>query len=346
MQIEDLIKSLPQDESYQLPISNKTLRRAIYDVFGGIDFYSKRPISFEDMVIDHVIPQSLGGPDHIFNYVPSTQDINGKKSNKVDIEGLVPLLYIIKIHFAPKVVKRFNSLSRSKQQTKKEPKQIKQQPEPQRYIDFKEPKTIEQQRAYRQEVVEYIKGQIDQIKSCYLGPGGKDLTLNVTDQFQFSTEMYYRSVGYIGFRTPGLVFTKIFEKHSLSFQSSNHQDMIDAIYPFVKEKEYTVNWEEEFPIKTDSQKVSDVMSGILNGLEHDEKSLIDEWNKKQKEYKEIAEKYGYQHRIPVIENWFEKYEEMREQKREKEWNEYLELVETTKKLIKANELILEHRSRS
>lgn len=37
-------------------------RRAIYDHWGGTDWYTGRPIAFADMDLDHLIPHSRGDP--------------------------------------------------------------------------------------------------------------------------------------------------------------------------------------------------------------------------------------------------------------------------------------------
>lgn len=88
-----------------MDISNHNLRTAIYKVFGGRCFYTGRKVSEEDMVIDHVVPKSKGGEDSPYNYVLTTKDINSSKSDKIDLDGVDPILYLIRTVYAPKVLR-------------------------------------------------------------------------------------------------------------------------------------------------------------------------------------------------------------------------------------------------
>lgn len=88
---------------WNLPTSDKKLRKAIYEAFKGKCFYSQRELTLENMHIDHVIPQSKGGPDNVYNYVLCEKEINLGKRAKLDWVALVPMLGIIRTHFVGKV---------------------------------------------------------------------------------------------------------------------------------------------------------------------------------------------------------------------------------------------------
>lgn len=94
-------------EEANVLISNKHLRRAIYDVFGGKDIYTGEEIAFEDMRIDHFVPSSKGGPDNIFNYVVTNARINSRKSAAFDPAAAIPMLSLIRTVYAPKVLQKY-----------------------------------------------------------------------------------------------------------------------------------------------------------------------------------------------------------------------------------------------
>lgn len=85
--------------------TNKNLRKAIFKAFDGHCFYSGKKLSEDAFEIDHVVPKSKGGEDSIYNYVLVSKDINHKKSDKQDEETVAKILYIVKIAYAPKVLK-------------------------------------------------------------------------------------------------------------------------------------------------------------------------------------------------------------------------------------------------
>ncbi|MDR7318942.1 HNH endonuclease domain-containing protein [Brevibacillus nitrificans] len=98
------------DINAKISKSNPTLRKAIYKVHQGKCFYTGREIAFDDMVIDHILPVSKGGQDIISNYVPTTTEINSKKSSKVEEDLIERVLYINKLNYAESVLKTFLSL--------------------------------------------------------------------------------------------------------------------------------------------------------------------------------------------------------------------------------------------
>jgi hypothetical protein len=87
------------------PISNRKLRDAIYDAFEGKCFYTGQPVKKEDMVIDHIRPKDKGGKDSIFNYALTSKRLNAQKNTKVDDGMIDRMLYIVKLVYAPKVIK-------------------------------------------------------------------------------------------------------------------------------------------------------------------------------------------------------------------------------------------------
>ena len=91
----------------KISISNPKLRKAIYEVFEGMCFFTGQQVALEDMTIDHIVPRSKGGADDVYNYVLTSRHLNAKKKAKLDIKGVEPSLYIIKLVYAPKVLKRF-----------------------------------------------------------------------------------------------------------------------------------------------------------------------------------------------------------------------------------------------
>jgi len=89
----------------RFPTSSPYVRNAVYAAFGGIDFYTGRPLAKHEMSIDHIVPRSLGGEDNVFNYIPTRQSINSAKCDKYDPISAAPLLHIVRVHFAPRVLR-------------------------------------------------------------------------------------------------------------------------------------------------------------------------------------------------------------------------------------------------
>ena len=57
-------------------------RRDIYNRYAGHCAYCGKKIEFDDMTIDHIVPQSKGGKDTVENTVPSCQLCNNQKSDR------------------------------------------------------------------------------------------------------------------------------------------------------------------------------------------------------------------------------------------------------------------------
>jgi hypothetical protein len=92
-------------------LSEPILRIAIHEAFEGRDIYTGLPLAYNEMSIDHIVPRSKQGAfdrtgqtlDNIFNYAPTTQEINNAKGAKFDHEHL-QILELIKNVYAPRVL--------------------------------------------------------------------------------------------------------------------------------------------------------------------------------------------------------------------------------------------------
>jgi len=93
--------------------TDKRLREAMLQVFGNKCFYSGRPIENNNFEIDHIVPKSRGGEDSVYNYVLASKDINRKKRDRIDKETIAKLLYIVKIVYAPKVLRLLDKIDYS-----------------------------------------------------------------------------------------------------------------------------------------------------------------------------------------------------------------------------------------
>ena len=91
----------------QIPISDKTLRKAIYNVHRGRCFYTGRNIDFKDMRIDHIKPKTLGGEDSIINYVLCCYEINIMKFNHYNEQFGAIVREINDLLFTEKVVSEY-----------------------------------------------------------------------------------------------------------------------------------------------------------------------------------------------------------------------------------------------
>ena len=57
-------------------------RRDIYNCYAGHCAYCGKKIEFDDMTIDHIVPQSKGGKDTPENTVPACQLCNNQKADR------------------------------------------------------------------------------------------------------------------------------------------------------------------------------------------------------------------------------------------------------------------------
>ncbi len=80
-----------------VPMPTKT---GVYRRDRGVCAYCGRAISFEDASMDHIVPQSLGGPATWENLVNACRRCNEKKANRTPEQANMPLRFK---PFTPKV---------------------------------------------------------------------------------------------------------------------------------------------------------------------------------------------------------------------------------------------------
>ena len=124
----EILKQYTFPEEADVSIGNPDLRKAIFEVFNGKCPNTGHPIEFDEMVIDHIIPKSLGGPDNIYNYSLSLSRPNLIKSDFLDPNTVIGLLYITRIK-AQKVLDEFNKNKAKKEDHKPSPEEIVKQDE-------------------------------------------------------------------------------------------------------------------------------------------------------------------------------------------------------------------------
>jgi hypothetical protein len=70
------VRSMRQPVANQRPCHQKapppTSTESIYEVHKGMCFWTRAPLSADDFALDHVLPKSRGGPDNLFNLVPTS----------------------------------------------------------------------------------------------------------------------------------------------------------------------------------------------------------------------------------------------------------------------------------
>jgi len=62
--------------------SSPAKRLKVYEKGGGVCWLCHRPLTLEEMSLDHVIPRSLGGGFRIANLMPAHKVCNAKRGNK------------------------------------------------------------------------------------------------------------------------------------------------------------------------------------------------------------------------------------------------------------------------
>lgn len=93
-------------------ISDPLVREAIYFGYHGRCFYTGRPVPKEMMEIDHLVPIAKGGMDAIENYVLTCKKTNLTKRDKMEPSMIERMQYIVKIAFAPRVMRKLEELRR------------------------------------------------------------------------------------------------------------------------------------------------------------------------------------------------------------------------------------------
>lgn len=116
--IQSILNDFEFPEEYNRKTTNRDLRLALYNAFGGRDFFSGQKLDYQEMSIDHVIPRSKGGANNIYNYVPTTQRLNGAKADLFDEIASLGVLSIIRTVYAEKVIRELNILANLPEETK------------------------------------------------------------------------------------------------------------------------------------------------------------------------------------------------------------------------------------
>ncbi len=108
--IRELISVVDFPAEANCQTNDPHLRAAMWNAFEGRDYYSGCSISKRNMSIDHVTPQSHGGPDNIYNYVLTTHRNNSKINCKMDSPMVYGVLYFIRVCYAPKALRLYQYL--------------------------------------------------------------------------------------------------------------------------------------------------------------------------------------------------------------------------------------------
>jgi hypothetical protein len=82
--------------------SNRLVRESIYEVHKGMCFWTRAPLSADDFALDHVLPKSRGGPDNLFNLVPTSFRLNCIRRDAFETEAVIACLAIIRMAFGPR----------------------------------------------------------------------------------------------------------------------------------------------------------------------------------------------------------------------------------------------------
>lgn len=116
--IQRILEDFNFPSEFEMRTSNRDLRLAIYNAFGGKDFYTGQRMSYQEMTLDHILPKSKGGPNNLYNYVPTSQLVNGHKGNIFDEVATIAVLSIVRTVYADKVLRELDTLSRLPEETK------------------------------------------------------------------------------------------------------------------------------------------------------------------------------------------------------------------------------------
>lgn len=81
--VDDVIKEEKLTIFTKISTNDLSLKKALYHVHSGNDFYTNRIISdYKSFHVDHIIPRSKGGLDCIANYVPVINMTNRRKHDR------------------------------------------------------------------------------------------------------------------------------------------------------------------------------------------------------------------------------------------------------------------------
>lgn len=88
----------------------KILRKAIYRVFEGRCYYTKKKLRPDNFDIDHVLPLAEGGEDTIDNYVLCCPSYNRRMGPSYDSNEIQSDLQVVREYYAPRVYQEMVSL--------------------------------------------------------------------------------------------------------------------------------------------------------------------------------------------------------------------------------------------
>lgn len=95
--------------------SDELLRKAMYQIFKGKCFWTKRDLEENEFHIDHVVPKARGGKDKIDNYVLSCPRENVVKNCSLIEEDIIGVLYHIKNCYSKRVEELYLKLKNYKE---------------------------------------------------------------------------------------------------------------------------------------------------------------------------------------------------------------------------------------
>jgi hypothetical protein len=97
-------------EKFNVDKSDKILREAMFRAFKQKCLYTCLQINRSQISVDHILPESQGGPNNIYNFVLAEKNINSDKSDKFDNISAIGLLSIVRLHFAPLMIHEYQKI--------------------------------------------------------------------------------------------------------------------------------------------------------------------------------------------------------------------------------------------
>lgn len=78
------VRSIPTDTH---PLTDPTVRKQVFNLTGGKCAYCDTQLvesggEQDQFCVEHVVPASMGGPNHLVNYVPSCRSCNNSKGDR------------------------------------------------------------------------------------------------------------------------------------------------------------------------------------------------------------------------------------------------------------------------
>lgn len=110
VEIKALLDQYTFPEKFNVDKGDKILREAMYRAFKQKCLYTCMEIDRSQASVDHILPESQGGPNNIYNYVLAETNINSTKSDKFDEVAAIGLLSIVRLHFAPLVISEYQKI--------------------------------------------------------------------------------------------------------------------------------------------------------------------------------------------------------------------------------------------